>query len=104
MYKCIRHYKKIEEIDNYDVDIAIGIGGNHYPQKFNDLILFSNVAFGPIVSKYNISSINEKIIKQIMIKSIEKINHIYIDEKGLGKEKGKILNTLKDLKVEIIHI
>jgi len=62
------------------------------------------VAFGPIVSKYNISSINEKIIKQIMIKSIEKINHIYIDEKGLGKEKGKILNTLKDLKVEIIHI
>jgi D-aminoacyl-tRNA deacylase len=96
--------KNIEKINNCEVNIGIGMGGNHYPQKFNDLILFSNVAFGPIVSKYNLSYINEKIIKQIMVKSIEKINHIYIDEKGLGKEKEKILNILKDFKIEIIHI
>jgi D-aminoacyl-tRNA deacylase len=96
--------KDIEKINNSDANIGIGIGGNHYPKKFNDLILFSDVAFGPIVSKYNLSHINEKIIKQIMIKSIEKINHIYIDENGLGKEKVKILKILEDLDSEIAYI
>ncbi len=90
--------------NNNDTEIGIGIGGNHYPQKFNDLILFANVAFGPIVSKYNLAFINEKIIKQIKVKSIEKINHIYIDEKGLGKEKEKILNILRTQELEIISI
>jgi D-aminoacyl-tRNA deacylase len=96
--------KNIEKINNYDLNIGIGIGGNHYPKKFNDLILFSNVAFGPIVSKYNLPHINEKIIKQIIVKSIEKINHIYIDENGLGKEKVKILKIIKDLELEIVYI
>jgi D-aminoacyl-tRNA deacylase len=62
------------------------------------------VAFGPIVSKYNLPHINEKIIKQIIVKSIEKINHIYIDENGLGKEKVKILKIIKDLELEIVYI
>ena len=88
--------KNIEKnINNYDIDIGIGIGGNHYPQKFNELILFSSVAFGPIISKYNLAFINEKIIKQMKVKSIEKITHIYIDEKGLGKEKEKVLDICK---------
>lgn len=93
-----------KNMNNNDTEIGIGIGGNHYPQKFNDLILFANVAFGPIVSKYNLAFINEKIIKQIKVKSIENINYIYIDEKGLGKEKEKILNILKDQELEIISI
>ncbi len=97
--------KNIEKsINNYDIDVGIGIGGNHYPQKFNELILFSRVAFGPIISKYNLAFINEKIIKQMKVKSIEKINHIYIDEKGLGKEKDKVLNILKSQELEIIFI
>ena len=96
--------KNIDKINNYKADIGVGMGGNHYPKKFNDLILFSNVAFGPIVSKYNLSYINKKIIKQIMVKSIEKINHIYVDENGLGKEKVKILKILEDLEIEIINI
>jgi D-aminoacyl-tRNA deacylase len=96
--------KNIENTNNYDAYIGIGIGGNHYPKKFNDLLLFSNVAFGPIVSKYNLPHINEKIIEQIMVKSIEKINHIYIDENGLGKEKARIIKIVENLELEIVYI
>jgi D-aminoacyl-tRNA deacylase len=104
--KCVLDtVKEIQKkVSSNNINIGIGIGGNHYPQKFNNLILFSNVAFGPIISKYNLAFINEKIIEQMKIKSIEKICHIYIDEKGLGKEKEKVLNLLKDQEMERIFI
>ncbi len=86
------------------IKTAIGIGGNHYPKKFNDLILFSNVAFGAIASKYNLTFVNESMIKQMKRKSIEKINFIYLDEKGLGKEKTRILEMLRDQESEIILV
>jgi D-aminoacyl-tRNA deacylase len=97
--------KSIEKnIKNYDIDVGIGIGGNHYPQKFNELILFSRVAFGPIISKYNLAFINEQIIKQMKVKSIEKITRIYIDEKGLGKEKEKVLDIARSQELELIFV
>ncbi|MDP9015783.1 MAG: hypothetical protein M3M87_03375 [Thermoproteota archaeon] len=97
--------KDIEKyIENNNTTIGIGIGGNHYPQKYNELILFSNVAFGPIISKYNLAFINEQIMKQVKGKSIEKINHIYVDDKGLGKDKEKVINILNSQDLEIIFI
>jgi hypothetical protein len=38
------------------------------------------------------------------IKSVQKIDHIYIDKKGLGKEKEKVLDLLKDQEIERISI
>ncbi|MBA3749701.1 MAG: hypothetical protein H0X03_02160 [Nitrosopumilus sp.] len=97
--------KDIEKNTNKeDIYIGIGIGGNHYPQKFNELILFSNVAFGPVISKYNLAFINENIINQIKLKSVEKITRIYVDDKGLSKEKENILNILKSQELELIFI
>ena len=97
--------KDIEKyIENNNTTIGIGIGGNHYPQKYNELILFSNIAFGPIISKYNLAFINEQIMKQAIEKSIEKINRIYVDDKGLGKDKDKVLNILNSQDLEIIFI
>jgi D-aminoacyl-tRNA deacylase len=104
--KCVMEtVKSITDKTNQNtIDIGIGIGGNHYPQKFNKLILFSNVAFGPIVSKYNLASINEKMISQIKMKSVEKVKNIYIDQKGLGKEKEKVLNLLKNQDLDTIFV
>jgi D-aminoacyl-tRNA deacylase len=105
---CKSVLESIKDIENYrqnnNTTIGIGIGGNHYPQKYNELILFSSVAFGTIISKYNLAFITDQIIKQIKEKSIEKINCIYVDEKGLGMDKEKILNILKFQDLEIISI
>jgi D-aminoacyl-tRNA deacylase len=105
---CQSVLESIKDVEKYiednNITICIGIGGNHYPQKYNELILFSNVAFGPIISKYNLEFINEQIMKQVKGKSIEKISRIYVDNKGLGKDKVKVLNILNSQDLEIIFI
>jgi len=105
---CKSVLESIKDIEKYTINnnrmIGIGIGGNHYPQKYNDLILFSDVAFGHIISKYSLSFINEQIVNQVKGKSIEKINYTYVDEKGLGKDKERILSILKSQDLEIIFI
>ena len=72
--------------------IAIGIGGNHYPQKFNQLILSSNVAFASIASKYNLKYINQEMLKLMKSRSIEQVTDIFFDKKSLGAEKIRLIS------------
>ncbi len=105
--KCvIDTIKEIQsDINNYNGnDISIGIGGTHYPTKFNDLILFSNIAFGAIVSKHNLKYLDRPMINQMIEKSIQNINFIHVEEKGLGKEKAKVMPILKDIDIEKIFV
>ena len=85
-------------------EIAIGLGGNHYPQKFNDLILDSNVAFASIASKHNLRFISNEMLEQMRKKSIEKVTSIYIDKKGMGNEKDRILSLLRTQELDIKYI
>ena len=82
-----------------ELEIAIGLGGNHYPQKFNNLILTSNVAFASIASKHNLRFINNEMLEQMRNRSIEKVTSIYIDKKGLGNEKDRILSLLSNARI-----
>ena len=72
-------------------NIAIGLGGNHYPQKFNDLILKSNIAFASIASKYNLENINEAMLGQMKSKSVEPVTEIFLDKKGVGSERQRLV-------------
>lgn len=72
--------------------IAIGIGGNHYPKKFNELILSSDVAFASIASKYNLKFVDEGMIKQMKTRSIEQVTDIYFEKKSLGVEKNRLIS------------
>lgn len=96
--------KRINEENQEKVKTVIGIGGNHYPKKFNNLLLFSNIAFASIISKHNIHSFNQKILEEMLKKSTEKIESICIDKNGLGKYKEKVLNVIKSQELEIISI
>ena len=87
-----------------ELEIAIGLGGNHYPQKFNNLILTSNVAFASIASKHNLRFINNEMLGQMRKRSIEKVTSIYIDKKGLGSEKDRILSLLSTQGLEPMYI
>jgi D-aminoacyl-tRNA deacylase len=72
--------------------IAIGIGGNHYPQKFNELILSSNVAFASIASKYNLKHIDQEMLKKMKLRSIEQVTDVFFDKKSLGVEKNRLIS------------
>ena len=72
--------------------IAIGIGGNHYPQKFNEIILSSNVAFASIASKYNLKYIDKEMLKKMKSRSIEQVTDVFFDKKSLGIEKSRLIS------------
>ena len=84
--------------------IGIGLGGNHYGSKFNKLILYTDYGIGHIANKYNLINIDNSMLNQMILRSYEKVSYIIIDQKGLGNEKEKILNLLKNTELEIIKI
>lgn len=82
-------------------NIAIGLGGNHYPQKFNDLILKSNIAFASIASKYNIENINEAMLGQMRSKSVEPVTDIFLDKKGVGSAKQRLVRIAESQSLNV---
>ena len=87
-----------------NIKSGIAIGGNHYASKFNNLLLTSEFAIGHIIPKYYLNYVNENILNQMIQKSIEKIRYIFLDWKGLGKEKQRIMEILPTFNLEIIKL
>jgi len=92
--KCVLKtiFDKNNYLSNKKSKIAIGIGGNHYPKKFNELILSSDVAFASIASKYNLKFVDQGMIKQMKTRSIEHVTDIYFEKKSLGAEKNRLIS------------
>jgi D-aminoacyl-tRNA deacylase len=84
--------------------VGIGLGGTHYPVKFNRLLLESEFGLGAVAAKRDLMSINEDMINQMISKSIERVTHIVIDRKGLGKEKKRIMDLIKNKSFNILEI
>jgi D-aminoacyl-tRNA deacylase len=85
-------------------DIAIGLGGNHYGSKFNQLILNTEYGMGHIANKYNLPNFNKDMLYQMISKCYEKVTHIIIDQKGLGNEKDRIINLIRDIDLKVIKL
>ena len=69
-------------------EIAIGIGGPHYCPGFNKLQLKSNVAFSHIIPQY-VMPITEKIILEVIKKTVESVDFVVLDWKGAGKSEQR---------------
>lgn len=80
----------------------LGVGGTHYPRKFNNFILGSDFALGPIIPKYSLEFLNLDILSQILSKGDQKITGALVDPKGLGPHKKKIINLLRTAGLEVI--
>lgn len=75
---------------------SLGIGGNHYCSYFNKLQLDSSNAFGHVIAKYGLGSLNAELLLQAISAHTEKIQEIVLDEKGLGEFKEKIIKLVKE--------
>jgi D-aminoacyl-tRNA deacylase len=84
--------------------VGIGLGGTHYPIKFNKLLLESEFCLAAIATKYDLKSIDKHMLQQMIFKSIEKVTHVIIDSKGLGKEKDRIMCLVADTGLDILKI
>ena len=84
--------------------VGIALGGTHYPKKFNKLLLESKFGLAAVASKHNLEAIDDAILKQMVEKSVEKVTHIVLDNKGLGREKDRILKIVEKTSLELYKI
>ena len=87
--------------ENHNYKIAIGIGGPHYCSNFNKIMLITDTAVSHICPKYHLDKLDENLINQSIQKTTEKVDFVLLDWKGIGKEKQRILDILKNLSIEI---
>ena len=85
---------------NQNYKIAVGIGGPHYCNNFNKIVLKTDIAISHICPKFHLDKLNEDLIKQALEKTIEKVDFIMLDWKGLGTEKQRIVDLLKSINLE----
>ena len=85
---------------NQNYKIAVGIGGPHYCNNFNKIALRTDIAFSHICPKHHLDKLDEESIKKSIEKTKEKIDFIALDWKGLGTEKQRIVDLLKNLRLE----
>ena len=87
--------------ENKNYKIAVGIGGLHYCNNFNKIVLKTGTAFSHICPKHLLGKLDEILIKQAIEKTSERIDFILLDWKGLGTEKQRIIDLLKNLNLEV---
>ena len=75
--------------------IGIGLGGLHYSEKFTSLLVEDDVALAGFISKHNLPNVMEDTIDSLINKSCEEITEAYLDWKGLGHEKRRIIQILE---------
>jgi D-aminoacyl-tRNA deacylase len=88
----------ISEAHSYSV--VLGIGGPHYNSKFTNMALTSSMAFGHIIPKYAIGSIDIEMIKHCIEKTLGLVEYVVLDWKGIkGEHKSKIISALDLLNI-----
>ncbi len=77
-------------------EIAVGIGGSHYAPSFNKIQEKSNIAVSHIIPSYA-QPIEEDFIKQAIEKTIEEVDWVLVDWKGLGKseQRQRVIDILE---------
>lgn len=81
---------------------ALGIGGQHYNDKFTRIALTSEIAFGHMIPKYALSDVDEYIVRECIKRTVERVDKIILDWKGIrGEDKQPLLKILENIGLKI---
>ncbi|MBN2126951.1 MAG: hypothetical protein JW703_01000 [Candidatus Diapherotrites archaeon] len=83
---------------------VIGFGGTHYCSEFNKLLERTDYCTTHIAPLYALENLNSDLIQQAIQKSIEKVELAVLDWKGLRNYKEKVVELLKENKIEFERI
>jgi|TARA_B100001971_G_C18125604_1_gene501879 D-aminoacyl-tRNA deacylase len=81
-------------------EIAFGIGGQHTTTNFKKIVENTNIAIGHVCPKYMLERLDKNMVQQALDRNMGKVDHVILDWKGLGKEKKRISDLLKELNIE----
>jgi D-aminoacyl-tRNA deacylase len=78
--------------------VVLGIGGPHYNEKFSQMALRDEIAFGHMIPKYAISGVDAAILKQCVERTFEEVELAVLDWKGIkGEHKPKLVAMLNGI-------
>lgn len=100
---CDAVINTIKNLKKYS-KVGIGLGGTHYPAKFTELLISSDFAIASVASKHSLPYVNRSMLDQMTSKSIEDVRYAFMDWKGLGKEKDRLNELVKELGLEVIKL
>lgn len=83
---------------------VVALGGQHYPSELNKVLLRIDYAIGHICPKYALSYLDEEMLKQAVEKTVEKVELVLLDWKGLGQEKARVKEMLERLGIKYERI
>ena len=91
---------------NDDVYPAVlGLGGPHYNEKFTRLALMEDIAFGHMVPKYLVSKLSFEVLRQCVERTVEKVESVVLDWKGIrGEDKKRLVEMLDRLGLEVRRV
>ena len=88
------------KFDGSHVKTVIGIGGPHYSSKFTRMALETELCFGHMVPKYAVPYVDESILKQCLERTLEKVESVFLDWKGIkGESKPSLVKILEEMGV-----
>ncbi|MBI3027190.1 hypothetical protein HYY70_03680 [Candidatus Woesearchaeota archaeon] len=87
------------EISGQNYESCIALGGGHYNQASNKLMLRTKYAVGHICPKYALECLDEELLMQAINNTIPKPQIVLVDWKGLGQHKQKTVALLDSLKL-----
>jgi D-aminoacyl-tRNA deacylase len=92
----------IKQFHSRNCKTVLGIGGPHYNAKFTRMALKENVAFGHIIPKYAIATVDAGTLRQCVHRTLEKVEAIILDWKGIRSEdKAKLIRTLDNIELPV---
>jgi len=90
----------ISKFGSPPVKTVLGIGGPHYSSKFTRMALEKDVAFGHMIPKYAVSSLDSEILKQCIERTLEKVESAVLDWKGIkGEDKQPLVKMLMETSI-----
>lgn len=75
------------------------LGGGHYNQLANRILLGTNYAVGHICPKYALASLDLEMMNQGIERSAEKVEMVILDWKGLGDQKDKVRKLSEEIRI-----
>ncbi|PIY60697.1 hypothetical protein COY95_00440, partial [Candidatus Woesearchaeota archaeon CG_4_10_14_0_8_um_filter_47_5] len=79
--------------------VAIGLGGTHYCANFNKILLRTDIALSHVCPKHMLAHLDENMLQQAIAKTLEPVDFILLDWKGLGQEKARLVELLEHMQL-----
>lgn len=81
---------------------VLGIGGPHYNEKFTNIALTTETAFGHIIPKYAIPHVGAEMMNQCVERTTGTVEAAVLDWKGIrGADKGRLITALEKIDMPI---